>query len=222
MCLPTQCFLQDPGYLGGQGGNANWSNWSRADVTNRSLAIQAVLSEKFNYAIELEGHGCCSAAQNRTIALANAHPERTLDVIIMRAELPGGMALMNKSLPAGSLHVIGALRHSFVHPLTTTVQVATSRTPKGSSSTVLGSCRQPKSCAQPLRSWPKKLAAPRQCSHAMAHTFATACSASSMRCSNAQSIVSMRTVRSSSRSARLASVAVGETVILLTPLLQPY
>jgi hypothetical protein len=62
-----------------QGGNANWSNWSRADVTNRSLAIQAVLSEKFNYAIELEGHGCCSVAQNRTIALANAHPERTLD-----------------------------------------------------------------------------------------------------------------------------------------------
>eukprot|EP01051_Picozoa_sp_SAG22_P024792 SAG22_NODE_7038_length_783_cov_0.951754_1_plen_41_part_10 len=39
-------------------------------MTNRSIAIQAVLSEKYNYAIELDGHGCCSAAQNRTIALA--------------------------------------------------------------------------------------------------------------------------------------------------------
>ena len=90
----------DPGYLGGQGGNANWTgNWSRAGVINRSLAIQAVLSQKFNYAIELDGHGCCSVAQNRTIALANAHPERKLSVVIMRAEEPGGAYLMRHQSP---------------------------------------------------------------------------------------------------------------------------
>jgi hypothetical protein len=60
--------------LGGQGGNANWSNWSRASVLNRSIALQQELSSHWNYAIELDAHGCCSEAQNRTIALANAHP----------------------------------------------------------------------------------------------------------------------------------------------------
>ena len=91
----------DPGYLGGQGGNANWSDWSRSSVVNRSIAVQDELSSDWNYAIELGGHGCCTEAQNRTIALANAHPERHLSVIIMRAEEPGDYLTRNQSLPAG-------------------------------------------------------------------------------------------------------------------------
>ena len=91
----------DPGYLGGQGGNVNWTRWSRKNVTNRTIAIQEELSGAWNYAIELDGHGCCTDRQNRTIALANAHPERKLSVVIMRIQEPDDYLTRNQSLPDG-------------------------------------------------------------------------------------------------------------------------
>lgn len=79
----------------------NWTNWLRKSVINRSIAIQDELSANYNYMIELGAHGCCTEAQNRTIALANSHPERRLSAIIMRSEEPRDYLTTNQSLPDG-------------------------------------------------------------------------------------------------------------------------
>jgi len=82
-------------YLGGQG----QSGVSRANVTTNALAIMSELANTWQYALVLDGHGCCSDLQNRTISMANANPEWGLDVVIMRIQ--EHTQLLNKSLPAG-------------------------------------------------------------------------------------------------------------------------
>ena len=84
-----------PPYLGGDG----QPGVRPANVTTRSEAIQRELTTRWNYALVMDGHSCCSKMQNETIAYANAHPEVGLTVVIMRIQ--EHTYLLNKSLPAG-------------------------------------------------------------------------------------------------------------------------
>lgn len=84
-----------PPYLGGDG----QPGVSTKTVTTRSEAIQHELVTHWNYALVMDGHGCCTDMQNKTISFANAHPEIGLTVVIMRIQ--EHTYLLNKSLPAG-------------------------------------------------------------------------------------------------------------------------
>ena len=86
-----------PPYLGGAG----QPGVSTTNVTTRSEAIQVELSSRWNYALVLDGHQCCSKMQNATIEYANKHPEVGLTVLIMRIQERPIPQLFNKTLPAG-------------------------------------------------------------------------------------------------------------------------
>eukprot|EP00039_Didymoeca_costata_P012082 m.172848 g.172848 ORF g.172848 m.172848 type:complete len:980 (+) comp15377_c0_seq4:492-3431(+) len=82
----------DPGYLGGQGQHIPLSN-----VTSNATIILKELAESWNYALDMDGHSCCNALQNATIAMANANPNFNLTVVIMRIQ--EHTYLLNQSLP---------------------------------------------------------------------------------------------------------------------------
>lgn len=84
-----------PPYLGGD----RQPGVTPSNVTTRSAAIQKELAKRWNYALVLDGHSCCSSLQNETIAYANAHPEIGLTVVIMRIQ--EHTFLLNRTLPAG-------------------------------------------------------------------------------------------------------------------------
>lgn len=86
----------DPHFLGGSG----QKGVSRDNVTTNAEAIQELLVKKYNYGLVLWfPAGDTSALSNSTMALANAHPDWPLHVVIPGRG--GGKQIHNQSLPNG-------------------------------------------------------------------------------------------------------------------------
>ena len=86
----------DPHYMGGDG----QKGVSRENMTTNAEAIQSLLVRKFNYGLVLWfPAGDTSAFSNSTMALANAHPDWPLHVVIPGRG--GGKQIHNQSLPSG-------------------------------------------------------------------------------------------------------------------------
>jgi len=86
----------DPSYMAGQGQPAE-----RKVLANFTIAIMEVLAQKWRYGTMVIGRPSkTSIVYNASIALANAHPDRPLHMIINRRE-DRNSSLFNQSLPQG-------------------------------------------------------------------------------------------------------------------------
>ena len=86
-------------YMAGEGQQPPWGNVTRANVSTNAAALQSELATSWHYGVFYPSPAYDIGGSGR--ALVEAHPEWTLDSVIIRQQTPGRSQISNKTLPKG-------------------------------------------------------------------------------------------------------------------------